>query len=826
MSVDSGGTGDAPQQPSGRGEPVTPSEGIASDQRLPVPSPATQEAPTQVVRPAASTTGNEPRSRAVASSPMPSVDPDITKDLPTRLRPRPPQSRRVPRWMIAMLALVAIAIVVPGVLYAALGQGTTSVLPGCDQQDSPCTIANNYLSDFTSGRYEAMYQLVSTASKSRFGDAAILGGNYTDAHDYIVNRTAQLILQAGVYALAATPRPQRVTGPTTATVSVHVVMQTVRLGPIAQDINLPLVREGGHWQVSWSPGLVFAHLDDPNDPQYQRRLHLFPQDGHRGKILDRDGNKLAADETVYVVGVVRGQISDETKLLQTLAPDLDYSTSQLKQKYQGAAASDFVPIRTIPQQLHDQISADLASLAGDGVVVNTTAGRVYPYGADAAAVTGYVAPVSDQDLINDTAHYYESTDSIGRDGIESWAESQLRPTKGGELDIVPLTAQGYGTPYYTVARRPTADGADVHATIRISLQQKAMSDMRALSHPSGVVSLDPLTGEVLELASNPIYNPNDLSLGFTPNEAARFNALDHPYVNRAIAGAYPVGSVFKVTTFAAALENSITADQTFNCTATFQVPGETSVRHDWYPTARGPMSLRTALAASCDTVFWQVSMTLNTSEPRLVPNMAKGFGYGAPTGIVGLPANSENPGIVPDPAWMQQHGYGGWSPTDAANLAIGQGFFQATPLQIAVAAAAIADNGQRLQPRLVTAVVAPDGQAITSYPVKVVGTLPLTPAHLTALQAALLGPTTSPQGTAYSLLGNFPVLVAGKTGTAESGGPLAHSTFLSYAPASPAGGPAVAPRIATGVIVEHAGGADHISVPIARDLVQVYLHVS
>src|SRR5262249_26957707 len=151
--------------------------------------------------------------------------------------------------------------------------------------------------------------------------------------------------------------------------------------------------------------------------------------------------------------------------------------------------------------------------------------------------------------------------------------------------------------------------------------------------------------------------------------------------------------------------------------------------------------------------------------------------------IIGLPDGVENAGVVPDPQWLQQNKNSGWSPTDAANLGIGQGFFQATPEQVALAAAAIADNGVRMQPRLVTAVTGADGTPVTSVAPKQVGTLPLAADNVKTVQMAMLGPTNAPDGTAYNEFHTFPVLVAGKTGTAESGQPYPHSWFMSYAPA-------------------------------------------
>lgn len=756
-------------------------------------------------------------------SPATSVDPDTTQVLPARLRPRPP--RRPPRGRALALIALAVVAIVGSVLYLRPGT-STSGSGGCDEPGSPCQVATAYLAAFTTGKYDAMYALVSNASQTRFGDKTILAGNYSDAHDYIVNRTDGLLQQAGVYSVVATPGDVLVKSATAASVPAHIVMQTIRVGTITQDNTLPLVREAGHWRVSWSPGLVFAHLDDPADPHYQRRLHLFALDGQRGRILDRDGNVLAKNDTVYVVGVVPNQIKDEAHLLQVLATDLEFTPDQVKRLYQSRNPSEFVAVRTITQQMYNKVGPDLTALRGVGVDVRQSIGRIYPYGVDAGPVTGYVAPVSDQDLVNDSAHYYEAGDTIGRAGIEAWAEQKLRPGKGGELDIVPLNSDGsLGAPAYTIGRHAGSDGDDARTTISSAAQQKAMADMRAQHHSSGVAALDPATGEVLVLASNPFYDPNQFSLGFTPNQSAALNALDHPYVNRAVSGAYPIGSVFKVTTLATGLEGGIPTSQIFGCAGTFQIPGTTTTLHDWQPAGHGSINEVKGLAVSCDVVFWQIGVALNAKDPHLLPNMAKAFGYGAPTGIVGLPADVDNAGIVPDPEWLQQNGHCCWSVVDAVNLAIGQGYFQATPLQIGAAAAAVANNGQRMQPRLVTAIVAPDGQTAASYPPTPVGKLPISPDHLAVLQAAMLGTTSDPQGTAYGVLGAFPVRVAGKTGTSESGSPAPHSLFMCYAPASPLGGPSVAPRIAVGSIVERSGFGEEFAVPIAKDIMQLYLNL-
>lgn len=765
--------------------------------------------------------GTSPRS---VPAPVPAYD--TTQVMPASASGQTGKSRTMPRWAAYLLIALALVLIIPGALYARGGQPTTSTVPpGCEVQDSPCQIARDYLTQYSAGHYEAMYQFVSDASKQEFGSAAILNGNYKDAKDYIITRTSLLMQQAQVYAMDITPGNQRMTGASTAVVPARVVMHTLRVGDVVENLTLSMVREAGHWRVAWSPGLIFTQLTDPADPNYQRLVHLCSYDGHRGRILDRDGNVLAQDDNVYQIFVNPPQIKDQKSLTALLAKDLGATPGYITSLYTGATGDAL--IRTITTQAYQQIAGDLTPYLGAGLDVQSTQGRVYPYGADAAAVTGYVRAVSQQDLLDDADHYYTANDVIGAAGVEAWAEDQLRPVKGGELDILPSDAGGdCSKALYTLGRRAPADGADVHTAVSIALQQKAMAGMHTQQHAGGIVALDPTTGEVLALASYPIYDPNTLSLprGLTDTAA---QALDDEqgYLNRAISGTYPIGSSFKPVTLAAGLEHGVTGTQTFTCTGSYQVPGESQPRHEVYdPDGHGTITPIQGLAVSCDTLFWDMAVKLNAQDPTILPNMAKAFGYGQKSGIVGLPAASESAGLVPDPTWLRQNQNAGWSPTDAANLGIGQGFFLATPLQVALATAAIGNNGVRMQPRLVTSLTK-GNVVVQSFDAKQVGTLPVSADHLAIIEAGMLGSTSTPQGTTYYIFKNFPVLVAGKTGTAESGYPQPHSIFTCFAPAAPLSGGHVTPKIAFGAILERGGlGGDH-AAPIAKDMLALYLHV-
>jgi len=758
---------------------------------------------------------------------------DRTRDLPPELIggpvPRIPASRR-PR-VIAIVSVVVLAALLGATIFLALrGRGsgvlgTGPVFDGCGD-NTPCQVANAYLTDYVAGKYDALYGFVAQQTVKRFSDSRILRGNYRDAHTYIKTRTAQILARAQITSLTASPDTAQKTSATTADVPARIQFQSARVGSFEQDVTIPLVYEGNQWRVIWTPGLIFSQLDDSSDPYFTHKVDLIGLDGTRGSILDRDGNVLAKDDTVYAVYVTSASLTDKAGELTILGKDLDFTVDQLNQKLSGSPANQPVAIRTITAQLYQQVGGDLGKLAG--VSAQKATGRVYPFGSATAPVTGYVGAVTADDMKNDKSGYYDNPAMvIGKAGVEEWGEQYLRPQHGGRLQIFETNADGSDGPVvFTVASRIPNNGADIHTTISLKAQQAAMTGLSQQSgHTGGALAVDPTTGEVLAMGTYPTYNPTDLALGLTPNAYARLNALNAPFVNRAMASAQPVGSVFKLFTLAAGLQNNVSASQIFTCAGQFQVPGEAHPRLDDLPQGHGSITAPYALTPSCDVVFWQIAVMLNNKDPNLLPGMAKSFGFGAYTDIVGVPKSDENPGIVPDPAWMKANNHGNWSVTDAANLGIGQGFFQATPAQIALASAAIADNGVRMQPRMVSSVVASSGATVASFAPAQRATLPLSSDKLGIIQAAMLGPLYDPHGTAYGDFKDVPVLVAGKTGTAESGQSLPNGWFACYAPASPASGPAATPKIAIGSLVERSDFGERFALPVSRAILRAYLGV-
>lgn len=757
---------------------------------------------------------------------------------PQAARPRRSGARRPPRWLYALTTLLIVAVIA-GVAYAVTrsptsgGPGAISDFSSC-AAGSPCQVANSYLADYTGAKYEAMYGLTSSASRTRFSDPAILNAaakyavnavTYTSAHDYIVTRTGGIIAQAQIYSMSATTSPVVKVSATQATVAARVVMSSRAVGDFTLDVTLPLRLENRAWRVDWSPGLILPQLDDQSDPNYTRVVRLTTTTAARGTIYDAAGDVLAVDETDYVVGVTPAHVTNQAAVTQALTSNLDLTPAEITQATAGADPNSFAPVRTITPMLYDQVKG---ALTLPGIEAHQSTGRVYPYGVTTAPVTGFIGQVTQQDLAHDTTRYYQSGDIIGRAGVEQWGERYLRPVKGGELDIRARNADGTDGPVIvTVAQRAAVNGESIYTTINLPAQKGAMDGLyKQGGHSGGAVALDPTTGDVLAMGSYPIYDPNDFSLGFTANEQARFNALPSPYVNRATMAADPVGSVFKLVTLSAALEHGISPTQVFTCTGTFQVPGENHLRYDDAPNGHGSLTAPKAIAPSCDVVYWTVAVDLNQQDPNVLPATAKQFGFGSPTGMIGLPAAEDAAGLAPDPAWLKQHKNALWTPTDAANLGIGQGFFEASPAQVAELSATIANNGTRMQPRLVTHIVGPEGQTVQSIATHAVGTAPLSATNLQIVQVAMLGPIYDSNGTTAPDFVNYPITVAGKTGTAESGQQQPHSWFTCYAPATKVSGPPVTPRIAIGSLVEYSGAGEHFAVPVSKSIMAGFFNLS
>ncbi|CAA9579948.1 MAG: Peptidoglycan D,D-transpeptidase MrdA, partial [uncultured Thermomicrobiales bacterium] len=557
------------------------------------------------------------------------------------------------------------------------------------------------------------------------------------------------------------------------------------------------------WRVAWTPSLIFKDLGDG--------LIRFNADiPSRGRILDRKGRPLAQQGVVNRVGVVPGQIKDEGAFLAGLSPIVGIPPDQIKAKYATAQPEWFVPLKSLPDPLPAETETALRALPG--AAVRKTPSRIYPQGAIAAHLVGYVGPITEEELKGLAAKGYVEGDRIGRAGIEAWGEQYLAGKKGGQLTVV-----GPNERVRTViAERKSEPAADITLTLDLDLQRAlegALGDQRS----NGVV-LDTATGGVLALASHPTFDPNGFVLGFDDAEWARLNdEAQRPLWNRATQFAYPSGSIFKVITATMATERfGYAPESRIDCPASYSLPGQGNIWRDWaYPNAQGTLTLRNAITQSCNTVFYALGKQADDTDPNILPEFARGFGLGKETGLEELP---EVAGTVPDPRWKRQVLNDGWATGDAINLAIGQGFLLASPLQMANMYNAIANGGALLRPFLASRVTAPDGRLLRATERKEIGKVPASPATLAMIHDAMKAVTTAPNGTALKAFPGSPVVVAGKTGTAEVPPNQYHGWFASFAPADD-------PKVTVLTMVENLdnlSAGSQVAAPIGRKVYDAY----
>lgn len=440
--------------------------------------------------------------------------------------------------------------------------------------------------------------------------------------------------------------------------------------------------------------------------------------------------------------------------------------------------------------------------------------RVYPQEWLAGQTIGYVARVTAAELATlSPSDSYEVGDAIGRSGVEQGAQRLLRGRPGVALAAVPRT--GDPVPLLT---RPMVPGADVTITIRPDLQATAQAALAPYADAATAV-IDPKSGDVWALASAPAFNPNAMTLGTTLGGQPLPTPVEGASLNRAALAAYPAGSSFKPFTLLAALETGVATPATrMSCFGTWTYSGFTF--HNYLDhTLGGSVSLEEAMAFSCNTTYMPLSIRVWDADQTALPDLVAQFGFGVSTGILHL---ADNPGILPDASYFSLTPRGGgdivpYGPFDQIQLAIGQGSFLGTPLQLANAYAAFGNGGTLWVPRLVTLVTLPDGQVLERNEPRAIRQVSVKPDSFAYLATTLRAVITLPYGTAYRAFAGFPISVAGKSGTAETGTPRPDAWFPAYAPATDA-------EIAVATVLVHVrlatGGTD--AAPLVRRVMTRY----
>jgi penicillin-binding protein 2 len=544
----------------------------------------------------------------------------------------------------------------------------------------------------------------------------------------------------------------------------------------------------------------------------RNRLRIVRLQPPRGKVLDRTGRLLAGVRPCFNVCLVREDTGVAVEsVLADLSPLLGETEAAIRTSLAiGRRQPLYVPIvikRAIDWGTLSRIEARLLSLPG--VIIEVTPGREYPYGSVAPHLLGYLGEVSEEDL--DSKRYPRALagDLVGKYGVEARFDQELAGRKGERRVEVDAT----GRLVRVLDEYAAIPGNDLYLTVDLDLQQAAEE---ALAGQVGaLVAMEPRSGRILALASSPGFDPQDFAKRLNTEQWDALNdPVKRPLQNKVIQGAYAPGSIFKIVTASAALQEGVVGpNTTFNCLSKFRLGRRIFRCWDWR--GHGHISLHRALVESCDVYFYQVGLQLGIDR---IAGYAKAFGLGSRTGI-DLP--DENPGLIPTSQWKLKRFGEKWQDGETLNTAIGQGFVLVTPLQMARLISAVANGGTLFRPIYVDRMLGPDGEVVEYFKGKTCGSVSLSKTNLDMIKKALLGAVAEQHGTGgRARLENVPV--AGKTGTAQVVKQAArredekmawkyrdHAWFVAYAPADD-------PQLAVAVLIEHGGHGGAVSAPIAR----------
>lgn len=529
----------------------------------------------------------------------------------------------------------------------------------------------------------------------------------------------------------------------------------------------------------------------------------------RGWIVDRQGKPIAMNRPDYRLELRPAEVEDLDTTLVAIRAVLDIDLAEdARIRDDVRTQPSFMPVVVRQNLSWREFSACNVRLATlPGVTPVQSFSRFYPEADHFAHLVGYVgAPTPEQYREQKNPLLIYPGFRIGKDGIERFADKQLRGTAGSSR--VEMTARGELV--RELGTNADTPGDTLRLTIDRDLQDYAAR--RLGDNSASVIVMDCITGDVLCMVSMPAYDPNIFSRRVP---ARLWNALqkdDHtPLLNKSAMGLYPPGSTFKMVTTLAALEAGVDPADTVGCSGAYRLGNNT-----WHCHARrghGGVNMHRALPLSCDTYFYVMGRKVGIDS---IATMARRLGLGQE---YPLPLPGQAKGIVPDKAWKQRRYGKDWREGETLNGAIGQGYIVTNPLQLAVMTARLA-SGREVMPRLIA-----DGPA-PQFP-----SLGIPDAHLALVRQGMVDVVNAGYGTARaarSPIGD--VLFAGKTGTAQVRRISAaerkrgvirnealpwkqrdHALFVAFAPAD-------APRYACSVIIEHGIAGGRYAAPIARDV--------
>ena len=554
----------------------------------------------------------------------------------------------------------------------------------------------------------------------------------------------------------------------------------------------------------------------------------------RGMIYDRNGRLLADNQTSFSLAVVAERAEDIEGLLTSIIEILSLTPEQVERirtvlNKPRRADSAAVILESLSEKQVALLAVNRHRLRGVEVVSHLV--RSYPMGVLAAHAVGSVRRMSKEDLRTVEPVQYSGTQFIGKRGVEAFYEKSLH----GKVGYQKVETDAYGR----VHRVLDVQGAETGQNLTLHLDSKLqLASVEALGGRRGaIVALDPVTGGILAMVSQPSYDPNLFVSGMTSSQFDELaGSIYLPLFNRAVNGQYAPGSTFKPVVGLAGISMAVTNwEETIEDKGWFKLPGQERVYRDWSWTkdnsgGQGEVDLNRAIYRSSNVYFYDLASRM---EIRGLLGFAGQFGFGKNLAI-DIPEASS--GLLPTPEWKRSAKNQPWYPGDSVNLGIGQGDLLATPLQMATVAATIANRGRVVRPRmLLSSDVSIDEMSRVEEPLPVVGLSEEDWESMVDSMEDVVhrgGKGFRGNGTAWAYIGQkIAYRMAGKSGTAQvveinqgevydaeklSEFRRKHAWFIAFAPVDN-------PTIAVAVLVENGGGGSSVAAPVAKAVIDAHL---
>ena len=581
------------------------------------------------------------------------------------------------------------------------------------------------------------------------------------------------------------------------------------------------------WYLQIYQGDKFFRFSEEN------RLRKEVIKAPRGMIFSRNNQLLIHNIPRFDAIITPQYLKNKKVTLQRLSKILEMSVDQIN----AVLKKNLGQARYRPVTIKKNISLREVSIIETennkmpGVSVETFISREYRDKEVGAHLLGYISEINKKQLPKyrkRDSFDYKLGDFIGQAGIEEKFDLQLRGDDG--FEFVEVDARGRRRRYLqnnalfsAIENKRSKPGNNIRLTIDRDMQLQAFKSLEG--KVGSAVAVDVKTGEVLTMVSRPSFDPSQFSKGLTREYwLSLVNNDRNPLRDRTIQEHYAPGSTFKTITAIAALEEKIlTPEQELKCGGTFRLGRR--VYHDWKKNGHGMTDVYKAIRRSVDVYFYNIATQLDIDT---LAKYAKLYGLGSKTGIS---LSRETSGLIPTREWKKKRTGEDWQLGETLSCVIGQSYVLATPLQLALAYAAIANNGKLLKPYLIKEIFSNSGEILESSKPEVVKEIKISQKNLDAVKKGLYQVANHPRGTAWWYRGRG-IQMAGKTGTAQVRSmnkkelfsrcedmpykDRHHGIFVGYAPADD-------PKIAVAAVVEHGCHGSSAAAPVVRDVVTTYM---